>query len=139
MYGLGKILYDKSGTRLLLRFRWSLRFGVGECQKCDTVETLRGYLGPANIWLCGHKQLVDWDILELVFGIVNPHGKLADPIDRYVAKETGILCDRCETKVSVSKDVEGEEEKFSCHVYVRKCLGRGESAADPVWVAQCGT
>ena len=77
MNGFGKILNGKFAIRLYLLFCWSLWCGVVTFQKCDTVETLWNYLAHANIWL---------------------RRNLADPINRYIAKENGIVCDRCDTR-----------------------------------------
>ncbi|CAD6571178.1 MAG: hypothetical protein ASARMPREDX12_004155 [Alectoria sarmentosa] len=90
--------------------------GLGTPQKCDSVETLRSYLAPANIWLCKHKQIVDRDILDLIYEILNPCGKLADPINRYVAEETGIECDRCDTNIHVVKGIGHSSVESRCQI-----------------------
>ena len=141
--GCGEILHKESdtGTGLILRFQWLFFLRKSKPpQQCNTVDKLRSYLAPANIWLCGHKQLVDPDILQLVFEILNPDGKLADPIDRYLAREVGVGCDQCNSDIKVVKVLKSSENNTRiprCQVHVTRPLGKGESAEDPVWLAQC--
>lgn len=138
--GHGEIHYKESdtGTGLILKFRWDFGCGYKTPQQCGTVDTLRSYLAPANIWLCGHKQLVDLDILQLVFEIVNPEGKLADPIDRYLAMEVGVGCDQCNSDIQVLNGHVEKNNSYGCHIRVTRPLGKGELAEDPIWLAQCG-
>ena len=135
--GFAHICYSSPDKCLYLLFSWVLWCRLGTPQKCDSVETLRSYLAPANIWLCKHKQIVDRDILDLIYEILNPCGKLADPINRYVAEETGIECDRCDTNIHVVKGIGHSSVESRCQVIVTRSLGKGESAEDPIWLEQC--
>ena len=112
-----------------------MSIGSGTKEKCRSAEAIKVFLETANVNLCEHKRLADPQIVDLLFGIANSNAKLADPIDRYIAKEVGIKCDYCDTKITVSK---ASKEKKGCHVHVERFLGNGESAKNPVWLSQCG-
>jgi len=125
---------SQAGARsgLMLSAYWEIGFNRETGRKCYSPEALQNFLKGADIWLCEHKALVDAGVIDILFGMVNSSGKLADPVDRYIAQEVGINCDRCDSKIRL------EKRQNSCLVHVERFLGKAELSDDPFWVAQCG-
>ena len=95
------------------------------------MDSILVILERANIELCEHQRITDADVLAILFGMMNPEGEFADPIGRYSAEEAGMRCGRCDTEILIGK---GEH---ICQVYVRRFLGKGQSADNSVWLAHC--
>lgn len=75
-------------------------------------------------------------IVHAIHGIVNPNGKPADPIDRYLAKEAGKDCAKCGTKIKVYFRKEGIQGK-TARVDTTRFFGMGVNREDAAWRVQC--
>ncbi len=120
---------------IVLSYHWEMRCLVPDKVKGSSSTELQEFLEKTNIQLCPHKNISDMEIVNVIYGIVNPNGKPADPIDRYLAKEVGHDCGICGTKIKVYKRKDGKDK--TCRVDTKRYLGKGESAGDINWLAQC--
>ena len=135
--GFGTYVWKSSGPvpGILLSFHWEMRCLDSGKVKCDSPTELQAFLKKTKIQLCPHKNISDIDVVNGIYGIVNPLGKPIDPIDRYMAKEVGYDCERCGTRIKVYKRKNGSER--TCRVDTKRFLGKAEAKEDSVWLAQC--
>ena len=136
--GFGTYSYKNDATipGLVLSFHWEMLCLEASKVKSKTMIELQELLRKTNIQLCPHKMIADIEIVNAIYGIVNPDGKPADPIDRYLAKEVGHDCGVCGTKIKIYKRKDGTEK--TCRVDMKKYLGRGVGANEAGWEAHCG-
>jgi len=121
---------------IMLSFHWEMRCLDPDKVKCNSPTELQEFFAKTNIKLCPHKNICDMEIVNVIYGIINPNGKPADPIDRYLAKEVGHDCGTCGTKIKVYKRKDGKDK--TCRVDTKRYVGKGESAGDRDWLTQCG-
>lgn len=103
----------------------------------STTTELAAFLKTANVQLCPHKCLHDTEVVNAIHPIVNPNGVPADPIERYLAKQGKMDCEKCGTKIKVYLRTEGVAGR-TCRVDTKRLLGKGESWEEWEWVRQCG-
>lgn len=135
--GFGTYIWKSSGPvpGILLSFHWEMRCVDTTKVKCRSPNELQAFLEKTEIQLCAHKKISDMDVVNGIYGIVNPLGKPVDPIDRYMTKEVGYDCEKCGTRIKVYKRKNGSER--TCRVDTKRFLGKAEQNEDPVWRAQC--
>lgn len=124
------------GQGLFLTTRWFLpNFIVRSSSKSALQDFLRGL----DIMLCPHKTFDDPWIIEVLYRMAHPKGRLADPLDQWEADVKSAMdasgscearCQKCSTYYTLF--VSGSEAKLE----VARNLGDGKSRLDPVWLAQ---
>lgn len=119
---------------IVLSFHWEMRCLDPSKVNCNSPTDLREMFEKANIQLCPHKKISDMDIVNIIYTIVNPNGKPADPIDRYLAKEVGHDCGVCGTKIKIYKRKDGKDK--TCRVDTKRYLGKGKDMSDEIWLPQ---
>ncbi|KAL2042793.1 hypothetical protein N7G274_004552 [Stereocaulon virgatum] len=137
--GFGTYSWKATGPNpgLVLSFHWEMRC-LEDCKvKSDSSTELVAFLEQTNIQLCPHKKLSDVDIVNRIYGIINPLGKPIDPIDRYLAKEVGNDCEHCGTKIKVYRRKEGVDK--TCRVDTTRFLGKAKERGDSAWQNQCAS
>lgn len=120
---------------IVLSFHWEMRCLEPSKVNCNSLGELQAMFEKTEIQLCPHKKMSDIEIVNIIYTIVNPNGKPADPIDRYLAKEVGHDCGLCGTKIKIYKRKDGKDK--TCRVDTKRYLGQGVDTCDGKWLAQC--
>ena len=137
--GFGTYSWKAAGHNpgLVLSFHWEMRC-LDSCKvKSDSSTELMAFLEQTNIQLCPHKKLSDVDIVNGIYGIINPLGKPIDPIDRYLTKEVSNDCEHCGTKITVYRRKGGAGK--TCRVDTKRFLGKAKERGDSAWQNQCAS
>ena len=125
---------------LRLSIDMSMKFYSAE-KEGRTRETILRFLGNmGNAFACPHRKFGDLWIVDKIFKVSNPHETSTDPVEEWLAREEAakgknqkpfiLVCDHCTTMIKI-----GGSEDYP-RVSVTRCLGKGESADDHMWLAQ---
>ena len=139
--GFGSYAYKASPPAkyvpgLVLSFHWEMKCLDSSDVEYDSTMELQQFLEQTRIWLCPHKKISDMDIVNRIHPIINPNGKPADPIDRYLAKGERLDCEHCTTSIRVYRRTGGIQGK-TCRVDTTRCLGTGLERGYSIWRDQC--
>ena len=118
----------------------SMRFYRAE-KEGRTRETILEFLGNmGDAFTCPHRKFGDLWIVDKIFKVSNPRETSTDPVEEWLAREEAakgqiqnpfiLVCDHCTTMIKI----DGSENYP--RVGVTRCLGKGESADDHMWLAQ---
>ena len=100
-----------------------------------SVSDLQRFLGTLQIRLCQHTMMDDLRIAARLYRFCNPSRRSRDPVESYEEVHCGRKterCRRCHTTFETYK------EGKACHILVKRYLGKGISAYEKRWLAQCG-
>ena len=103
-------------------------------------EYIRGYLNSVERALCPHQALDMTWLIDTYYLIVHSDKQDMDPVDEWLIQADGTTrkpyrydCPHCATVYKVSGI------SYYISIDIERFLGRGTSATDPEWAAQCNT
>ena len=119
---------------LILCVCWMMSFD-DHLSIAGSVSDLQSFLDKLDIYLCPHINISDLRIAARLHRLCNPSCPTQDPIEAYEEEyrsRTIEGCKDCHTTFKTYK------EGNSCHILVKRYLGKGNSAYEKRWLAQCG-
>ena len=133
---LGKDLMGYSGLELSIS--WTL-YPILFTNPSSSKKSLKLNLGKFSLSICPHHAVNDSAIVGLIHKVMHPDDLLMDPIDEWLAKVAPErhgkpykhACTQCATVCEISGT------KSNPTLQIKRYLGKGTSANDPVWEAQC--
>ena len=131
-YQLG---YEGSYDGLVLCVDWTMNFDKHMDLAGGCVSDLQRFLDPLDIQLCRHTKIGDARIASKLYGFCNPSRAAGDPVEAYEEVHRSRRTDRC-TRCHTT--FETYKEGKSCHILVKRYLGKGTSAYESRWLAQSG-
>lgn len=126
--------YGGTYDGLILCVRWTMSFN-DHMDIASSVSSLERFLDTLDIRLCQHTYMSDSRIAVRLYRICNPSRSARDPVKAYEEVRRGRMTERCkECHTTFETYKEGKE----CHILVKRYLGKGSSAYEKRWLAQCG-
>ena len=119
---------------LMLCVNWTMSFDE-HMDLARSVSLLRRFLDGLDIQLCPHTKMDDWRMAAKLHALCQSSPPAKDPVEAYVEAHRGRrmeACEECFTTFETYKDEKG------CHILVKRYLGKGFSAYEKRWLAQCG-
>lgn len=129
--GSGTYASERSKNRahtpvVALSFQWDLGSLAGVRAQVENAAELQHFLSRDCVWLCAHKGISDYDIINAIYGFVK----------RRSTQKVITSCDRCGTEIRISATMERHDE--TCRVSTKRYLGTAKEADDTMWLVQCG-
>ena len=117
---------------LLLCVCWTMSFD-DHMSIAGSVSDLRTFLDKLDIHLCPHTKMSH--LAANLRRLCNPCSLVQDPVFAYGEEHRSRIinaCRGCHTTFRTYK------EGSTCHILVKRYLGKGDFAYDKRWLAQCG-
>lgn len=117
---------------LSLYVDWTMKFD-DDMDVAGSLSDFTSFLDTLEIELCQHMRMGDAHVAAKLYRLCNS-GPTGDPVEAYnkMQRRRETKCPSCSTTYDTYR------EGKSCHVLVRRCLGKGISAHERVWLDQCG-
>lgn len=124
---------DSHFDGLILCVDWTMSFD-DHMDVAGSFSDFQRFLAPLEIEICQHQRMSDANIAGKLYRLCKLGGPTGDPVEAYeeMQRRMAYKCARCNTSYETYKDGE------SCHVLVRRCLGKGKSVYERGWLDQCG-
>lgn len=123
---------------LVLCLDWTMRFD-DHMDVTGSVWDLQSFLDTLGIDICQHMRMSDARIASKLYRLCNPDHPdhpVGDPVEAYkkekLHRRIAYKCAGCNTTYETWKDEE------SCHVLIKRYLGKGKCAYQWGWLDQCG-
>ncbi len=124
-----------------MRAAWSADLSkIGEA--VIILKSIRKNLDGLNICLCPHRKINDPWIVETLHRITHPEDVTEDPVKEWLIKEGARRrseqykkkCKHCGAEFKIEESTNPARYPV---VHVTRFSGKGQSADDPIWLAQC--
>ncbi|KAF6237486.1 hypothetical protein HO173_004376 [Letharia columbiana] len=126
--------YEGSYDGLLLCVHWTMSFD-DHMDVASSVSDFQRFLDILDIRLCQHTKMSDSRIAAKLYKLCDSSRMARDPVEAYEEGYRGCITERCkECHTTFETYKEGE----ACHILVKRYLGKGSSAYEKRWLAQCG-
>ena len=126
--------YEGGYEGLILCIDWSMNFD-DHMDLVGSVSEIQRLLDALEIHLCQHTTLSDLRIATKLYRFCHSNRLAGDPVEAYEEAHRARRvdgCKKCHTTFEMFQD------ENACHIQVKRYLGKGISAYERRWLAQCG-
>lgn len=111
---------------------WTMSFD-DHMSIAGSVSDMRTFLDKLDIHLCPHTKMSH--LAANLRRLCNPCSPAQGPVVAYEEDQSSRMIDRCRGCHSTFQTY---KEGSTCHILVKRYLGKGDSAYEKRWLAQCG-